>query len=266
MEKEESSDEKHLDSEEPKLPDRVEKIPKNFESPFLLLDEEILKLGIRSCDVESYRRKHYQLQFGINTWYSRLQQHTFRTSEIKLSFQEGETIVKLHLGQHDLKSLPAEEIKILEDLKNKIDEELQNYPMGAFIKLNTRSPKDTPVYNFEDEQIKKLIVEEIEKIPAEKRDDNLEVISFVKATNRALKVTSSDYAIKVINKFDLSFLSLFLIIIQKKKKLLIQSSRISEDLNKMLQFDEKFFDATLIFREWLDEVVESPEGVIDIYN
>ena len=45
------------------------------------------------------------------------------------------------------------------------------------------------------------------------------------------------------------------------EKLLISSTRICEDLNKVLQFPPHLFDCKLILREWLDEVAEHPEGV-----
>ena len=50
--------------------------------------------GIRPCDVEIYRRKHYTAQFGIDTWYDTpLKEHTFKTEMLPLAIEEAQAIV-----------------------------------------------------------------------------------------------------------------------------------------------------------------------------
>lgn len=66
-----------------------------------------------------------------------------------------------------------------------MDAKLKNFPNGAFIKLDTRSPKDVPVYAFQNEAVKKLIDMELEKMPRSALSDDDEVTAaFVRATNK----------------------------------------------------------------------------------
>jgi len=160
-------------------------------------------------DVEMYRRKHYQSQFGIDTWIDRLGEFTFKTKSIPLSFQEAEEII----SKHSEKIYHSGEL--LSDLESRIDDILKkDFPNGSFIKLNTRSPKDVPVYDFENSKIQKLIVDEISKW--RNPNSNEETIAFVMATNKSMKLMEGKDAIELI----------------------LKSSRIYEDLCKMVAFGE----------------------------
>jgi hypothetical protein len=96
-----------------------------------------------------------------------------------------------------------------------------------------------PLYDFSNEDLKQLVSAEIEKILAEDRNNNTEAIAFIKATAKAMKITRSEQAIK----------------------LLIDSSRISSDLTSLIDFGKDLFDAHLVIREWIDEVPENPQMV-----
>jgi len=202
-----------------------------FESPHLLTDEAILKLGIKPHDVEVFRRRHYQNSFGIHTWYHVLAPHTFFTSTFDLSFHEARAITACHHHR------PTEG-NYLMDIKQKLDEKLKQFPNGAFVKLDTRSPKDVPVYAFQNEIVRKLVDCELEKLnPSQLRDDDEITAAFVRATNKYMKVTNGEEALN----------------------LLVLSDRVLQDLEKALQYGEKFFSAKVVLREWIDEVPNRPE-------
>eukprot|EP01117_Protostelium_nocturnum_P015788 TRINITY_DN6151_c0_g1_i1.p1 TRINITY_DN6151_c0_g1~~TRINITY_DN6151_c0_g1_i1.p1 ORF type:complete len:196 (-),score=61.02 TRINITY_DN6151_c0_g1_i1:931-1452(-) len=75
-----------------------------FNSHLLLTDQEILELGIRGCDVELYRRRHYTASFGIDTWYSNLSHLSFKSTSIPLSFNQAKAILSLHLKLRSVSS------------------------------------------------------------------------------------------------------------------------------------------------------------------
>jgi len=105
------------------------------------------------------------------------------------------------------------------------------------VKLNSRSPKDVPVYDFNNKKLQHLIEQEIESIDKKNLTDNSETWAFVKATNKSMRVTNGKEAMHLLSR----------------------STRIYEDLSKILQFRDDLFEVKLIFREWLDEVPEHPE-------
>lgn len=62
---------------------------------------------------------------------------------------------------------------------------MKNFPNGAFVKLDTRSPKDVPVYAFQNEAVRKLVDSELEKLNQNQlRDDDETTAAFVRATNK----------------------------------------------------------------------------------
>jgi len=126
----------------------------------------------------------------------------------------------------------------LEKLEHLIDEILnEKFPNGAFVKLNTRSPKDVPIYDFQNNRLWKMIQNEIESKPGLERDASHQVWSFIKCTNRFLKVTSGSEAVYLLSN----------------------STRIQEDVRKMLPFRNAGLPIQLVIREWCDECPERPE-------
>src|SRR5688572_14012731 len=120
-----------------------------FTSEFLLTDEEIIGMGIKKSDVEMYRRKHYQDSFGIDSWYENLKEHTFPTISVPMTFSEGEALIKMYhksTGSSLFSAVTIEktDLDAIASLEKKMDDVLKNMQHGAFVKLNTRSPKDVP--------------------------------------------------------------------------------------------------------------------------
>jgi D123 len=270
----------------------------SFDSPHLLSDAEILDLGLPPEHVELYRRAAYQTSFGVNTWAASLEARTFDTISTPLTWEEANSILAafyllLELRQAEraerlasdstskpggigtvrfdelLDALKPEDRRNILNLAERLDALLKERfgEEGAFMKLNTRSPKDVPIYDYEDPFVQKLVEDEIHKLDrANLRDDHAQTVAFIKATTRALKQTTGRYAVRT----------------------LVYSSRVSEDLNKVVQFGERLFygvhsipdvadgddaaataeaaelppadGASVVFRRWRDDVVEHPWG------
>merc|ERR1711991_679983 len=114
---------------------------------------------------------------------------------------------------------------------------------AVFVKLNTRSPKDVPTYDFENKKLQAMIDERLDRIAfetlsTENEVRNAEVAAFVSASQDYLQVKNGAHAMD----------------------LLLRSMRVSEDLSKALKFDQKLWDVSLVFRQWISEVVSHPEG------
>ena len=224
----------------------------SFKSPHLLSDEEILREGVKPSDVEIFRRTYYWMQFGLNTWcnHPNLSPFTFKTLFISLSFDEAQAIVDRHM-QKTVED--PTQIALLKQLETKIDQSLETFKnRSAFIKLATRSPKDAPLYDFENKELQQCILEELNRVALQgiqsKKRGKMElkpvdlIPAFVRATNRYLKVENG----------------------KKALELLIESHRIREDLNRMLNLGKQKFEkvkdaVSIVLREWLEEVVERPQ-------
>lgn len=82
-----------------------------YTSKLLLSDDEIRALGIRDIDIELYRRMRYQQSFGIGHWYHLLEEHTFKTVFVRLSFEESREICDVHMKK---KTMPTPLLKAVE--------------------------------------------------------------------------------------------------------------------------------------------------------
>lgn len=130
-----------------------------FRNKFHLTDEEVLALGVSEHNVESYRRAYYTQQFAIDTWYLKLSEHTFQTTQLEMTFEEAEAIRYYHLKNVKLLKDGEEPHKtVLEDLVVRIDKTMKEMGVSkVMIKLKTRSPKDVPVYDFENKDLQARI-------------------------------------------------------------------------------------------------------------
>jgi len=137
---------------------------KPFTSRFLLTDDQIRELGIEEHRIEWYRRRHYQNSFAIDKWLCpEVESFTFKTLDLPLSFKEASAMVSCNrvwaLASSSVvlkkRELTEEEVCILHLLEERIDKTLKENEMfvdGAFVKLNTRSPKDVPWREYNDEK------------------------------------------------------------------------------------------------------------------
>jgi len=226
-----------------------------FTSRFLLSKEEILALGVSPHAAEDYRRMHYRCAYAVSTWAPALGDRSFRTEELPLSFAEGNALLAKHYNR-----ATEEDLATLDGLKQRIGECLASkFPNGAFLKLDTRSPKDVPFDEMEpleedddsphakemDPQMRRYCIEltkmvraEVESIPKEERTPNALLIALGKANSTFMCVRDSD----------------------KAMFLLEHSSRVRQDLGKICDFPEKLFQSAVMLREWDDRVPKNQAG------
>lgn len=138
-----------------------------FSSPYWLSTEEIKAKGVAHHEVEQYRRFVYKQAFGLNTWYDgSLKEHTFETEFVELSEAEIDAMV---IGSQFLgieKSLSSDQQLVLDELEKRLDTAIKKFgETGAFIKLNTRSPKDAIFYRNDVDfitEVRLAVINELE--------------------------------------------------------------------------------------------------------
>ncbi|KAF0982944.1 hypothetical protein FDP41_010923 [Naegleria fowleri] len=232
----------------------------SFSSPFLLSDDQIRKLGIEDHRLEWYRRRHYQNCFALDTWYNQLDKYTFRTMSTELKFEEAKALISLiKLNQSICSSrsewnrttrehpqvtnsdhrLTDSEMELLKRIEERIDQCMKQHQdvfrNGAFVKLNTRSPKDVPWREHDNSIYQQLVQIEMNQLN-EKTPNNV-YVAFLKAMNKSMRVRNGKEALELLGR----------------------SQRIYEDLQKNTEFGEELYDSKIIIREWIDEVIENPQ-------
>jgi hypothetical protein len=156
-----------------------------FRSALLLSDEAIAALGVKPGDAEQFRRMRYQNSFGISSWYEALREHTFASQFVSVSSATARALLDAHRDKpHDAALLSA--------LAQQIEAAMRALPdggrAGAFVKLNTRSPKDVPLYDFDNAELRRLLDERLQEAAArgsgrsEREQQNLQVAAFVTAS------------------------------------------------------------------------------------
>jgi hypothetical protein len=263
--------------------------PARFTSNLLLSDEEIRALGVPEHDVELFRRQRYQAAFGIESWYDQLKEYTFYTRPLPISFDEAKALVDYHNLKYLRKvgELAPNQQLLLIEFEKKIDqileEDKEHFADGAFIKLNTRSPKDVPVYDFYNPRISSLVQQELDNLyrdyllpqehdysEKEKDLDNLIVdqssslLSSSSLGQIKLKPGINLNAIRDGNAETHSFVvatnkALRIRSGQDALYLLTRSDRICQDLSKLMPYGPGLFSATLMIRQWLSEVAVRPQ-------
>lgn len=80
----------------------------------------------------------------IENWPDNLLKHSIPAILIPLSSAEVDALIAFNFMQIEDGKIPTEEnIKKIKDIEKTIDEQLKEFPNGAFIRLGSRSPKDS---------------------------------------------------------------------------------------------------------------------------
>lgn len=138
-----------------------------FSSPYWLSTEEIEAKGVSHHEVEQYRRFVYKQAFGLNTWYDgSLKEHTFETEFVELSEADIDAMARGSQFLGIEKSLSDEQQLALDNLEKRLHTAIEKFRgEGAFIKLNTRSPKDAMFYKNDIDfitEIRLAVINELE--------------------------------------------------------------------------------------------------------
>lgn len=184
-------------------------------------------------------RRDYFFSTGLDRWYASLKDKTFRSEIVSLSPSEAKVIVacwKRDFQHRDSNvSLPDEsQVEIPAALKALADRLSSAITMlspdkGAFVKLSTRSPKDSHIAFARARQ---AYESQAAQTTSECEDVNDKLIRLAQVVINSLRVMTGEDAVK----------------------LLLSSDRVGEDLEYALEKgDEDFASCTsLILREWVD--------------
>jgi len=234
----------------------------SFSSPHWLSDEQIKEIGIDNKEhYEMYRRYHYQQSFGVQQWYDKLGEFTFRSSFVPLEPEEVKALIRVNRAltrrnncilysanatdeEIDAIQISDTDNELLKNLENKIQQQIEALGnTGVFIKLNTRSPKDVYIYATQDLQRVTKILNMVEGFLRELNPNatSLEhqftaaevTLSFVRANTLAMKVNKAPDAID----------------------LLLESNRVYQDLSRVEEFASDNVRASVVVREWNPNIV-----------
>ena len=183
-------------------------------------------------------RRHYFFETGVDRWYLSLKDETFLTEFVEITPNEARAIVQYweknfqNRTRDDPDPDPSQmEIPaLLQSLCDHIGTVITSLPTkkGAFVKLSTRSPKDSHV------AFAKAHTSYLARCPSlgASASINEKLILLSEVVIESLKVTSGEEAIK----------------------LLISSDRVGEDLEYALETGDDGFGQriSIVVREWVE--------------
>ena len=125
-----------------------------FKSDYILKKDDLEERGIPEKLHTFYSRWYFKNAYGVDKWYHSIEEYTFRTVMIEMTFEEAKAVLlcsymKAERHHDDLQPY----LPVLEQLKHRVDECIEKNGFlqnGFFAKLNTRSGKDAPLYDKED--------------------------------------------------------------------------------------------------------------------
>jgi hypothetical protein len=178
-------------------------------------------------------------EYTLEKFYEELKEYTFKTEFLQLTIEESQvlyTSCKGYYSKGDFKYyFQKNDENVYNEIKNKINKIINNnFEKKAFIKLSTRSPKDS-ITDFKknveknsiNERMIKNFCQELKKY--EKNDKNGHTIAFVNSTRKTMVIKNGEEAMEILYK----------------------SSRIREDLMKALDFPNEF-NLFITIREWIN--------------
>jgi hypothetical protein len=184
---------------------------------------------------ESSDTRDYFFQSGVDEWYHKIIQATFRSEFLPLT--KAEAIIMINhwktvtSNSDDSHEIPSE----LQNLSHRIDEIIQgsfNSNEGVFVKLSTRSPKDSKTI------FRKAIQQFDERISA-KRENDAQLRESSSEDNYRMVVMSEEMlnCCAVHNGHE-------------AVTILCDSQRVAEDLMYAYEEDEEDYSLSIVIRAW----------------
>lgn len=185
---------------------------------------------------ESARREYF-FSTGMDRWYETLKEETFATKFIRMTTEEGQAILshRKRLYENKPPGGCGEEATLdvsiqLKSLQMRIDDAIASLSpeAGVFVKLATRSPKDSQVAYA---KARETFLSELPSL-GDNPSANDKLILLAEAMVRSLRVRTGEEAIRV----------------------LVSSARVEEDLEYALDPDYDDFEKCmcLVVRKWTD--------------
>ena len=189
--------------------------------------------------------------FGVGRWLPLLGPRSFATRLLPLARAEAAAYLR-RCAAHEIvggrvrareTAAPVDEETraLLGRLESRITEALAEFGGQGFVKLSSRSAKDS-VFDMKSERTEALLKEELARIdwtavPEELRD-NQEVACFFRAANKAMCVKNG----------------------QEAMRLFYESARIQTDLNRALKRDDtEDFDVQIVVRQFVPDITLESE-------
>ncbi|KAJ5068037.1 cell division cycle protein [Anaeramoeba ignava] len=206
-------------------------------------NQEILSDSDSNSDSDSYqgrlKARNFQFSYSTEKWIEAIKEHTFKTKILPINLQTIEALINAHKDLKKTGEISEEQKKTLEILKNQLSKEIKEIGGEAFIKLETRSPKDS-VYEQPNSKAENFLFEKLLQVHQKKKlkinwknkifaNDILKY--FIHSTSQVLKVKNGQEALD----------------------LLINSSRIFTDLLRGSEFknqDGSPYSSSIIIRKW----------------
>ena len=207
---------------------------------------EALAHGVPESQVELYKRYAYQQAFGIDRWYEQLRAHTFETWFITLTADDIETLLS---GASECRGKPLAAVRRWVEqggapsLRQRLQTSFDEVGEPAFVKLNTRSPKDVVVDAFDEEEVVQRVTSDVARLLRTAPRDEQDAVSRLMA---AFVTSCTD-----LLRCDDAAASL---------ALLLRSRRMREDLGKVRAFGVGAVPASITLRRWEPAVAACPEG------
>jgi len=179
--------------------------------------------------------------FRVENWYPFIKDYTFQTQILDLSLEEANALLKYREIYIMAKRLKLDEkeyidqstLNMIDNIKEKLEKCLISYRengKGAFVRLSTRSPKDSALSSQKmKEMLKEIIQKSQEKDPQSINAIVEDAIAYIQCSSWALEVKTGEEAVK----------------------LLMFSQRTYEDITRVkLELGEESFKMHIIIREW----------------
>lgn len=187
--------------------------------------------GVGEEEVAAYARRVREMD--LDAWYDRLAPWTFRTTLVPLSLEEGRALVQACKGN---KLVP-----LLKDVEKKIDAAMGG--KSAFVKLSSRSPKDSALAGERTRKLFRAALEEKKKekqkeAEEEELDDNDRLAAANWAHIAALRCESGEEALQLLSA----------------------SERILDDLELALEGGAASWTQHIAIREWHEEEDSEEKG------
>eukprot|EP01127_Copromyxa_protea_P022613 TRINITY_DN8208_c0_g1_i2.p1 TRINITY_DN8208_c0_g1~~TRINITY_DN8208_c0_g1_i2.p1 ORF type:complete len:584 (-),score=135.50 TRINITY_DN8208_c0_g1_i2:21-1772(-) len=157
----------------------------------------------------------------VEVWYPYLQQHTFNTRFVPLSYEHARVLTRFH--ENDMK---AGDEDVIQELTKRVDKCIRGFKVkAAFVRLSTLSPKDATL--LQSAKLFKLMKEQLEGVPI--NDQSVEICRINHAIYLASKVSSG---IEAMELFRLS-------------------NRVAGHLkNRLEKTEKKKWCMNIVVREW----------------
>lgn len=216
-----------------------------FASKYIVTPEQMTAWGIPEHEHASFRNAKFQYAYDMLSWLTpELAQHTMFTSPLDLSVEEARALVCRYQRRKAMRTSfsegQVEEVTdaLLRHLAERIDAHLalDARLASCFVKLNTRSPKDVPIYCDDYGDTRALYQAEIARVPVAQRTLERELEAFVVASTRAMRVSNGAQAIELLSR----------------------SERVASDIVRTIGYGGAHFSWQLVFREWDDAIVARP--------